>query len=217
MALSRRGATMSAGRARGTRMECIGRIARLQVQRASLKVGDKPRRRYEPAPLLSVPGVTLGPAGVVGHPAAGESVMDVHHREHPASKNVRGTNGVSIGFTAHYAAMRAKFGDHLWDGIAGENRIVETAGRIEALDLAGGVLIETAEGRRLHLTDLAPAEPCVEFSRYALRYADGAPADDRLGAALAFLRHGTRGFYARCQDGPAEVYVGDRVYLARPE
>jgi hypothetical protein len=194
-------------------MRLIGRVTRLQVQQASLKVGEKPRRRYEPAPLLSVPALTLEPGGVVGHPASGDSVIDVHHREHPASKHVGGTNGISVGFTAQYAAMRSRFGDHLWDGVAGENVIVDAERPITGADLADGLLIETTDGRRARLTDLVPAEPCVEFSRYALGLDDEAPSDERVSAALRFLRDGTRGFYARCEGEPTEIRVGDRVYL----
>src|SRR2546430_5652355 len=35
-------------------MRELGRIVRLQIQRSSLKTGEKPRRRYDPAPLLAV-------------------------------------------------------------------------------------------------------------------------------------------------------------------
>src|SRR5260370_73436 len=35
-------------------MRELGRIVRLQIQRATLKTGDKPARVYSPAPLLAV-------------------------------------------------------------------------------------------------------------------------------------------------------------------
>ena len=88
-------------------MEAIGVISRLQVQQAGLKVGQAPRRWYNPGPLLSMPALCLGEGGVSASLAPGERILDVHHQDHPASKNVRGHNGISIGFTAHYDAMRA--------------------------------------------------------------------------------------------------------------
>src|SRR5207253_1296007 len=83
--------------------------------------------RYNvPAPLLSVPALDLGESGVSAWNAQGERILDVHHKDHPASRNVRGSNGISIGFTAHYDALRARFGTHLEDGLAGENILVQT-------------------------------------------------------------------------------------------
>src|ERR671917_846382 len=86
----------------------IGTVVRLQVQESSLKVGVKPRR-YDPAPIQSVPAISLSAAGVVGLAENGERIVDVHHREHPSSKNRGGENGISLGFTAHYLAMRRRF------------------------------------------------------------------------------------------------------------
>src|SRR6266700_3918225 len=41
-------------------MRDIGRIVRLQIQRASLKTGEKPTRVYDPTPLLAVDRLSLG-------------------------------------------------------------------------------------------------------------------------------------------------------------
>ena len=67
-------------------MQVIGTIVRLQVQESSLKVGSKPRR-YDPAPIRSVPALRVSSAGVVGLTKNGETIVDVHHGEHPSSKN----------------------------------------------------------------------------------------------------------------------------------
>src|SRR3954471_6610206 len=101
----------------------MGTIVRLQVQESSLKVGTKPRR-YEPAPIRSVPALRISVAGVVGLVQNGQAIVDVHHHDHPASKNRGGKNGISLGFTTHYRAMRNQFGEHLPDGIAGENILI---------------------------------------------------------------------------------------------
>jgi hypothetical protein len=190
----------------------IGTIVRLQIQESSLKVGDKPRR-YDPAPLRSVPAISLGPAGVVGLAENGETIVDVHHREHPSSKNRGGENGISLGFTAHYLAMRRRFGQHLVDGIAGENILIEADSPFSVEDLAAGVVVEGSGGRPLQLRPVIVAAPCVEFSRYALKFPDGARPDATVTEALRFLDAGMRGFYATYTGEPAVVEIGARVLL----
>lgn len=194
-------------------MQLIGTIVHLQVQRGRLKPGEKPWRRYDPAPILAVPELRLTPIGAVGRTEDGGEVVDVHNRDHPDSRH-RGENGVSVGFTAHYAAMRTRFGDHLADGIAGENILVETDRPVHELEVSRGVLIETSDGDAVRLDEVIVAEPCVEFSRFALRHPDDAPSDEAVTDALRFLRGGMRGFYAVYRDEPAVLRVGDRVYLA---
>src|SRR3712207_1174083 len=151
----------------------IGTIVRLQIQESSLKVGDKPRR-YDPAPIRPVPALRVSSAGVVGLAANGERIVDVHHQDHPTSKNRGGENGISLGFTAHYLTMRQRFGQHLADGIAGENILIEADRQFQEEELAAGVVVEGAAGRRLELRPVIVAAPCVEFSRYALQFPDGA-------------------------------------------
>ena len=192
--------------------QAIGTIVRLQVQASSLKVGDRPRR-YDPAPLRSVPAISLSAAGVVGLAEHGESIVDVHHREHPSSKNRGGENGISLGFTTHYLAMRERFGQHLRDGIAGENILIEVDRQFPVEDLANGVVVEGAGGKRLELRPVIVAAPCVEFSRYALKFPDGARPDATVKEALRFLDAGMRGFYATYGGDPAVVEVGAQVFL----
>lgn len=186
-------------------LTAIGRVVRLQVQRSSLKVGPPQARQYDPGPITPVPALRIGPDGVLGLVEHSQPIVDVHNRRHPSSKN-RDVNGVSIGFTSHYAAMRARFGAHLVDGIAGENVLVETERDYRQDDLRGTLLIG-----RTRLGELQSAEPCEPFSRFALAGQLDGPTDRRLVEALRFLRHGTRGYYATC---PLEavVRVGDLVY-----
>src|SRR5215204_7294093 len=117
----------------------------MQVQESSLKVGDKPRR-YDPAPIQSVPALSISSAGVVGLAENGESIVDVHNHDHPASKNRRGENGISIGFTGHYREMRQRFGQHLADGIAGENIMIEADRQFQVEELADSVDVEGTDG-----------------------------------------------------------------------
>ena len=193
-------------------MHAIGTVVRLQVQESSLKVGVKPRR-YDPAPLRSVPAISLSAAGVVGLAENGESIVDVHHRDHPSSKNRGGENGISLGFTGHYREMRQRFGQHLRDGIAGENILIEVDRQFQVEELANGVVVEGADGRPLELRPVIVAAPCVEFSRYALKFPDGARPDATVTEALRFLDAGMRGFYATYGGEPAVVEIGARVFL----
>jgi hypothetical protein len=192
----------------------IGHIRQIQIQRSSLKAGERPYRYYDPTPLLVVDGLLLSPGGVIGLAADGEQVIDVHNTAHPLSKNQRGINGISISFTSHYQAMRDRFGPHLTDGCAGENILVETS-RVFALgDLGDRLAIQTASGAIVYLAGLLVAAPCVEFSQFAASHGERLPAE-ALKVALQFLDGGMRGFYASLAGDPADAIVraGDRVLV----
>src|SRR5438128_12626381 len=135
-------------------MRELGRIVRLQIQRSSLKTGEKPRRSYDPAPLLAVDRVAVGPEGVLGESTDGAWLVDVHHRAHPETKNEDGVHGVSLGFTSHYALMRERFGDRVTLGCAGENIVVETQRRIAFEDLEHGVALLGEGGNELARLDV---------------------------------------------------------------
>ena len=188
-------------------MELIGTVARLQVQRSRLKPGPKATRVYDPAPLLEVDALEVGPAGVVGL-VGDERVVDVHHADHQDTRN-RGINGLSLLPRAHYDGLRARFGDHLVDGAAGESLLLDTDGPWSALE--GPLLLETTGGH-LELTEPVVAAPCVEFTRFCLGREPGR-VDDELTVALAELDGGTRGFYVTVQ-GTGRVERGAR--LLRP-
>ena len=183
-------------------MEVIGCVVRLQVQRSRLK----PAGAYDPSPLLPVDALDVGPRGVVGLTPAGP-VLDVHHADHPDSRNRRLLNGLSLLPRAHYAELRSRYGDHLVDGVAGESVLLETPGPWRALD--GPLLLETTVGGLLALTSPLAAAPCVEFSRFCL----GGGTEDELRAALDHLDGGTRGFYVS-PAGSGRVAVGARLLRA---
>ena len=198
-------------------MQLIGSVVRLQVQLSSLKLGERPWRWYDPAPLRGVPRLAIDQSGVVGWTAEGDRMDDVHHLAHPDSKN-RGGNGVSVGFTSHYGAMRRRFGTHLVDGIAGENVLIATglAGGLafSAGELDGAALVVETDGGPVRLERLSVAEPCVEFSRFALGDGAADAESHALKAALDFLRRGMRGYYTVCQRSGV-VELGDMVYLQK--
>lgn len=195
-------------------MGVIGTVVRLQVQRSRLKPGERGARRYDPAPLLEVLALDVGPRGVVGHPGEGsgqgEGVLDVHHADHPDTRNVRLVNGLSLLPRAHYAAMRARFGRHLVDGAAGESVLLDTA-RPWTLDaLRGSLALETADGDLLPLTGAVAAQPCIEFSRFCLGVEPDAPVGPEVQAAMADLSDGVRGFYVQA-GGSGRIETGARL------
>ncbi|HUG61695.1 MAG TPA: hypothetical protein VMP03_07610 [Methylomirabilota bacterium] len=193
-------------------MRLVGEIVRLQIQSASLKVGQAPRRRYNPAPIRAVHSLRLDPGGATGLSEWGDDLEDVHHATHPASKH-RGTNGLSVLFTGHYAAIRDRFGPHLTDGIAGENVLVAFDELLGEDDLSSGLLVETAIGGSLTLSGVIVAAPCVEFARYALRYPDDERPDRTVTEAVQFLDDGMRGYYTAYIGPAAIITVGDKVYV----
>lgn len=189
----------------------LGRVVRLQIQRSKLKLGEKPNRVYDPAQLLAVDELILTPEGALARSAEGGMLVDVHHPSHPETRNLDRTNDLSVGFTAHYAAMRARYGLHLVDGCAGENILVETAGRLTQADIAGGLVIQPASGgQAVRLQVVRHAPPCREFSGYASRSSE----PEAIKAALQFLDDGLRGFYcALGNPAPVSLRLGDLVLL----
>lgn len=198
-------------------MREIGRIKQVQIQRSPLKIGQKPHRYYDPSPLLIVNSLLLSPRGVIGVTAEGEEIIDVHHVEHPASRN-HSVNAISVGFTSHYQSMRTYFGPHLLDGCAGENILVETEDEQEPKHLEQGIAIQSANtGLVVRLTDIMVAAPCVEFSQFAS--CDIMPlVGERLKEALQFLDNGKRGFYMTLapEQEPVAIQAGDIVFSFEP-
>src|SRR5256884_9695344 len=191
-------------------MHELGGTVRLQIQRPSLKTGEKPTRVYAPMPLLAVDRLALGPDGALGEASDGSWLVDVHHRAHPRTKNEDGAHGVSLGFTSHYALMRERFGARITVGCAGESIIVETTGRIALEDLDAGVALLAPDGRELVRLDvLQAAHPCRPFTGWALA---GTVEAAVLKEQLQFLDGGTRGYYCRGV-GAGIGSIGGRVVV----
>jgi hypothetical protein len=194
-------------------MRILGPIIRLQIQRSPLKIGEKPNRRYDPAPILSVPRLRITTDGAYGL-ENGHEIVDVHNRLHPQTRQENPENALSFGFTGHYAEMRNRFGEHMALGCAGENVIVEVNRRIALESVKDGVVILGAdETEKLRLAQIRVAAPCKPFSGFALRHQLVEPAV--LKATLQFLDDGTRGFYSVPQVRQAvELQLGDLLALA---
>jgi hypothetical protein len=191
----------------------IGRIVRLQVQTASLKLGERPNRVYDPSPLREVPCLRLTPRGAAGV-RDGAPLLDVHHGDHPATKWEAGREA-SFGFTSHYGRMRDEYGGHLVNGCAGENVLVESTEvwTLEDLTRSAGLAFRGAEsGSLLRLANVTVAEPCVEFSRFAIRTRAPEASPQELKPVLQFLSEGTRG-YVFTPESDGEVAIGDRLVI----
>ena len=192
----------------------VGTVRRLQVQRSRLKPGPKGQRSYDPSPLLEVDEVQVDPRGLT----APDGALDVHHADHPDSRNVRLVNGLSVLPLAHYQLLRDRFGPHVVDGSAGESLLLDTDGPLEEGDLAGTLLLDTVgpdgvPGEPLTLTGGQAAPPCIEFSRWVLGRAPGSPVDDAVQQAMDFLQDGRRGFYLAAT-GTGRVVVGAQLRRA---
>jgi hypothetical protein len=196
-------------------MQFLGKVCRLQVQPTSLKVGDRSRRSYDPAGISVVPRLTITEDGVIGWSDSDERIDDIHNRNHPASKN-RGDNPISIGFVSHYDEMRRAYGEHLVDGIAGENILVEQDQVISEDDIHRGFAIETSAGSLIQFHNVIVATPCVEFSRYAMKFPEDARPDGTVTTTLQFLNNGMRGYYASYAGREVNLSVGDRVFVLDP-
>ena len=189
-------------------MKPLGKIIRLQIQRSRLKLGEKPNQYYDPSALLSINELTLTPRGAFAI-VNGEMILDIHHTDHPHTRNSDGVNDLSIGFTSHYEAMRERYGDHLFDGCAGENILVAIDSRADLTQLQNGLLIQNGDtASAVRLTNLLVALPCAPFSKFASRSDD----PHTVKQALQFLDHGTRGFYCVVNQ-EATIKVGDEVVV----
>jgi len=196
-------------------MHEIGQVKQVQAQPSALKLGSRPHKYYDPTPLLIVKSLLISPEGIIGVNTDGNEVLDVHHIQHPKSRNIEGKNGVSIGFTSHYQNIRNRLNPELKDGCAGENILVETDCSFTLGDLGKLIAIQSAAtGNILYLARLMVAAPCVEFTQYAANAGMPLPPQE-LQAALKFLDKGQRGFYATPANSKAQMSVeaGDKVFV----
>ena len=193
----------------------VGTVVRLQIQQQGLKVGQKPFRTYDPAPILSVDRLRVTPKGAIALLPNDDEVIDVHHADHPDTKNA-GDNSLSIGFTFNYAKMRARFGDHLFDGCAGENILIQADRPINLGALSRGLAFQLGSSDDyLWLGQIKIALPCVEFSRYSSKLPQAEKDTAMIKETLQFLDGGLRGYYTvpANDDRALIVSVGDKVYL----
>jgi hypothetical protein len=186
----------------------IGVVARLQVQTARLKPGPQAARVYDPSPLREVEALEVGPRGCRGL-RDGQWLLDVHHADHPDTRNVALVNGLSVLSRRAEEQLASRYG--LAPGTAGDSVLLDTDHDLVLDDLLGELVLETAEGP-LAVGDAMVAAPCVEFCRFALGLSVG-PVGDDVTQALADLDGGARGFYLSPR-AAGVLRPGDR--LVRP-
>jgi hypothetical protein len=187
-------------------------VVRVQVQLRPLKPGRAPWRVYEPAALQQVSMLRVNRRGVLGVAADGTEHVDVHNAAHPQCRDRRGLAGISIMTTGDYAALRARYGPHLVDGIAGESMLLDHPAGLAGRSMPASLTIRTGDGTVLPLSGVHVAEPCVEFTRYCLRL----PASDTVGpdvtAGLRDLDGGARG-YKMVAGGDGRIRPGDVLLI----
>ena len=192
----------------------LGKVKLVQVQPSGLIIETPTGYFYDATRRVEVEKLIITSLGIEATTASGEHVLDIHHINHPGKK-YDDDDLVCIGFTSHYQAMRERFGEHMVDGAAGENIIIEYNREVWIDDLGKQIAIENAEtGEKIFLDVLSFAAPCEEFSHFVANSQHEKLPAAELKAALQFLNNGRRGFLLVLSDGQevATVQVGDRVF-----
>ena len=192
----------------------LGRVKLVQVQPSGLIIETPSGDFYDVSRRVEVEKLIITSLGIEATTASGEHVLDIHHINHP-DKKYDDDDLVCIGFTSHYAAMRERFGEHLEDGTAGENIIIEYDQEVWKDDLGQQIAIENAEtGHKTLLNVLSFAAPCEEFSHFAVDSQHERLPAAELKATLQFLNNGRRGFLLILSDDQESgtVQAGDKVF-----
>lgn len=200
-------------------MKELGRVKLVQLQPTGLVIDTPSGSFYDVSRRVEVDGIQISPLGIEATTREGEHVLDIHHINHP-DKAYDEDDLVCIGFTSHYKAMRARFGEHMVDGSAGENIIIEAAKEIWPEDLSKHLTIENQDTGQLTRFSLQRvAAPCSEFSHFVNNSQHERLPADKLKATLQFLGNGRRGFLLVMDIGQetATVRPGDRVFMEEME
>jgi hypothetical protein len=171
---------------------------------------------YDASRLVQVDQLEITPQGVEATLPGGEQVLDIHHLKHPG-KEYDDDDLVCIGFTSHYGAMRTEFGQHMVNGVAGENILIDYPDEVWPEDLNQGLAIENQDtGQLATLNLLSFATPCVEFGQFCVQRQRKEIPTDRMREILRFLGGGRRGFLL-VLDRELDVVIvrpGDKVFMA---
>jgi hypothetical protein len=197
----------------------LGKVKLVQLQPSGLIIKTPSGYFYDASRRVEVDHLLITPKGIEATTPAGEHVLDIHHLDHP-DKAYDDDDLVSIGFTSHYEAMRDRFGEHMVDGSAGENIIIEYDQEVWVEDLGQQIAIENSEtGHKTFLDLICFAAPCDEFSHFAAQSQDKRLPAAELKATLQFLNNGRRGFLLVLKPGQeiSTVQPGDSVFGVCPE
>lgn len=193
----------------------LGLVKLVQLQPSGLIIETPSGYFYDASRRVEVNRLLITSKGIEATKPDGEHVLDIHHLDHP-DKAYDDDDLVCIGFTSHYQAMRARFGEHMVDGSGGENIIIEYDEEVWTEDLGGQIAIENAETGQMTLLDLVCfAAPCDEFSHFVTQSQHKRLPTTELKETLNFLNNGRRGFLFVLSDGQesATVQAGDKVFV----
>ena len=193
----------------------LGIVKLVQVQPSGLIIETPSGSFYDASRRVEVESLCITSRGIEAITPEGEQVLDIHHLDHP-DKAYDNNDLVCIGFTSHYERMRARFGDHMVDGIAGENIIIKYEQEVWPEDLSQQIAFEnTNTGRRALLDVVSFAAPCEEFSHFAANSQHDRLPAEKLKTTLQFLGNGRRGYLLVLSDNqePVTVRSGDSVFV----
>ncbi len=197
----------------------LGIVILVQLQPGGLIIEKPPGYFYDESRRVEVDRLIINSKGIEATTSEGDHILDIHHLDHP-DKEYDDDDLVCIGFTSHYDKMREQFGEHMVNGSAGENIIIEYPEEIWLEDLGDQIGIENQDtGQLLILEQVQIAAPCEEFSHFAARSQDEKlPAGD-LKDILQFLNNGRRGFLLVLGKGQEDGVVrpGDKVYVVKSD
>ncbi len=197
----------------------LGIVKLVQLQPNGLIIEKPPGFFYDESRRVRVDRLEINSKGIEATTPNGEQVLDIHHLDHP-DKEYDDDDLICIGFTSHYDKMRDRFGEHMLDGTAGENIIIDYQDEVWVDDIGSQLAIENQDsGEFLRLNLISFAAPCEEFSHFAARsQQERLPAAD-LKEILKFLNNGRRGFLLVLDNGQKDGVVrpGDKVYAIKSD
>ena len=197
----------------------LGTVKLVQLQPNGLIVERPSGDFYDESRRVEVDQLLINRKGIEATTPDGVHVLDIHHLDHP-DKEYDDDDLVCIGFTSHYDKMRARFGDHMVYGSAGENIIIEFSDEVWLDDLGEKLSIENQDtGQMLFLEQVQVAAPCDEFSHFAAQKQEERLPASELKEILQFLSDGRRGFLLVLAQGQEDGFVrpGDKVYVVNSE
>lgn len=200
-------------------LHLLGNVKLTQLQPTGLIINTPSGEFYDPSRRVVVDSLQISPLGIEAITPDGEHMLDIHHIDHP-DKKYENDDLVCIGFSSHYAAMRARFGDHIVDGVAGENIIIQVEKEIWPEDLGQRIGFQSSETGDLTLLDVVRyAAPCEEFSHFVAQSQHQRLPAAELKATLQFLGNGRRGYLLVLSDGQKSAIVqpGDRVFVVETD
>ena len=195
----------------------LGIVKLVQLQPNGLIIETPSGYYYDETRRVEVDQLIINAKGIEATTPDGEHVLDIHHLDHP-DKKYDDDDLVCIGFTSHYEKMRERFGDHMVDGSAGENVIIEYSDEVWLDDLGDQIGIENQQtGQLLLLDQVQIAAPCEEFSHFAAQMENEKLPAAELKNILKFLNSGRRGFLLVLKEGQGDGLVrpGDKVYVVK--